>query len=389
MKLNAYKPEDRISDHFRKGGRGGKLVSANERALLRAIWRWPASSRAEVMSRLDVTQQSVHRIVEHLAEREMLLLGEPKPGSGRGQPSPTLLLNPDWAYTIGISVNTDKAGITLMDLSGAITTRSVSLLEKPMAVALDDFAAIIDDMIEERGLSYERLFGIGFGIAGYSLGETRYNAPLPLHEWSLIELGPLLADRFDAPVWTENGANTAAICEAMLGVGRHIRSFAYLSFNYGFGGGLIIDGELFAGANGNAGEFSGIYDLDEHAKRPALQFLLQSVSRHGVPIHSIDQLNANFDPDWPGVAEWLDTTADSHNRIINAISATVDPQAIVYGGEIPRKLAAMLIARADFYRFNLPRYGVSRRVPKLIVSDLPDQPSAIGAAVLPFKAELL
>ena len=389
MKLQTYDPHKLISDIFKREGRSDQLVSANERILLREVWRKPSSSRAEVMAKLDITQQSVHRIVDHLVQRQMLALGEPKPAMSRGQPSPTLSLNPDWAYSIGISVNTDKAGIALMDLSGEFTTRSVSLLDKTMLQALDEFAQTIDQMVKERGFDKKRLFGIGFGIAGYWLDGTKYNAPLPLHEWSLIDLGPLLAERFEAPVWTDNGANTSAICEAMLGVGRTIKNFAYLSFNYGFGGGIILDGELLLGGHGNAGELSGIYDADEHTSRPALQSLLELVTKYDMPISSMEELNAHFDPKWSSVEKWLDLVTLSHNRIISAISAIIDPQAIVYGGEIPERLAHMLIERADFASYNRARYGIARKVPKLIVSELKDDPSAIGAAVLPFKAEML
>ncbi|WP_316861201.1 ROK family transcriptional regulator [uncultured Cohaesibacter sp.] len=385
--MHSYNPSPLISNLFRREGRVEDIVSRNERALLREIWSKPGSSRAELISRLDITQQSVHRIVEHLADREILRLGAPKPASGRGQPSPTLQLNPDWAYSIGISLNTDKVDIVLMDLAGNFSTRRVQIRDKSMASALDEILAAGKALAEERNLSEDKLFGVGFGIAGYLVEGTKYNAPLPLHEWSLIELGPLLSERFEAPVWTENGANTAAICEAMFGVGRYIKSFAYLSFNFGFGGGIIVDGELLRGGHGNAGEMSGIYDSGENYKRPALEFLLKSLAKHDVPVDSINQLARNFKPDWPGVAEWIDMVTPSHNRIINALSAIIDPQAIVYGGEIPRELAEMLIARAKF--FNRPRYGVPRKVPKLIISELASQHPAMGAAMLPFKAELM
>ena len=379
-----YSPEALISPRFSRAAEGG-VVSPNERALLRLIWRNPGMSRSEITPHIDLTQQSVYRIIDQLAERGIVQLGAPKPGVGRGQPSPTLRLDGRHAYSCGISVNTDVIGICLMDLSGRILGEaSVPLRESSMAEALDLVAEELAGLQRTNSLSPDSFFGIGFAIAGYHVGGTRYNAPLPLHEWSLIELGPLMAEFFGRPVWVHNGANTGTIAESMFGVGRYIKHFAYLSFNYGFGGGLISDGELLLGGNGNAGEFSGIYDAEESKRRPALQYLIERLNHNGVEVPSISYMRKYFDPNWPGVAEWVDDVTPAYNRMINAIRAVIDPQAIVFGGQVPSDLAQMLIAKTHI--FDRPRYGVNRPGPKLIVSEISTDASAMGAAVTPFRA---
>lgn len=379
-----YSPEALISPRFSRAAEGG-VVSPNERALLRLIWRNPGMSRSEITPHIDLTQQSVYRIIDQLAERGIVELGAPKPSLGRGQPSPTLRLVGKHAYSCGISVNTDVIGICLMDLAGRILGEaSVPLRESSMAEALNLVAEELAGLQRSNALSPDSFFGIGFAIAGYHVGGTRYNAPLPLHEWSLIELGPLMAELFSRPVWVHNGANTGTIAESMFGVGRYIKHFAYLSFNYGFGGGLISDGELLLGGNGNAGEFSGIYDAEESKRRPALQYLIERLNHNGVEVPSISYMRKYFDPHWPGVAEWVDEVTPAYNRMINAIRAVIDPQAIVFGGQVPSDLAQMLIAKTHI--FDRPRYGVNRPGPKLIVSEISTDASAMGAAVTPFRA---
>lgn len=169
----------------------------------------------------------------------------------------------------------------------------------------------------------------------------------------------------------------------MFGAGRFVRNFAYLSFNYGFGGGVIIDGELLAGGNGNAGEFSGMFDAGESERRPALQYLIDRLKRNGINVPSIHYMRRNFDRNWPGVIEWLEETTPAYNRLINAICAVIDPQAIVFCGQIPPDLARMMIDRATL--FDRPRYGVHRPGPKLIVSEISSDTPAMGAAVMPFR----
>lgn len=378
-----YVPEALVAPRFLRENETA-VVSSNERKLLQLIWRNPGISRSEITGHTDLTQQSVHRILDHLAERGVILLGSAKPGLGRGQPSPMLNLNGGYAYACGISVNTDIIGICITDLAGRILgEREVALRELTMHQALQLVKQQVIELQRQNDLAEKDFFGIGFAIAGYHVDGTRHNAPLPLHEWSMIELGPIITDLFDRPAWVINGGKSGAIAESMFGIGRFIRHFAYLSFNYGFGGGVIIDGELLHGGNGNAGEFSGLYDEIETDRRPALQHLIDRLNLNGIDVPSINYMRRNFNRDWPGVPEWLDEVTLPYIRLVNAIRATLDPQAIVFGGQIPPTLASMLIERTKIY--DRPRYGVHRGGPKLIVSEISSDAAAMGAAILPFR----
>ena len=380
-----YDPRSLIAERFFRNRRFAEVASSNEREVLRQIWRSPGLARAEVITRLPLTQQSVHRIIDNLVQRGQVKLGRPVP-SRRGQPSPSLHLNPAFTFTIGISINTDRAGVSLMNFAGNPATEVIRTEGLDMETALDRIEGVVRKLITRAGLARDEIFGIGFGIAGYLVDTTRYNTPLPLQEWSLLELGPHLSRRFNAPVWTENGANAAAICETLFGTGRFTSDFAYLSFNYGFGGAIVMDGELVRGGHGNAGEFSGMYDVATSGHRPALKFLIDRLNERGVEISSIYELRREFDPRWPGVSQWVDEVTPAYNSLINSICAIVDPQAIVLGGELPRELAEMFILRTEF--FNRPRYGVPRRVARMLISEIAGDASAIGAAALPLKAEL-
>jgi predicted NBD/HSP70 family sugar kinase len=379
-----YVPEALIAPRFLRAADETTVVSSNERRLLQLIWRNPGISRAEITAHIDLTQQSVHRILDHLSERNIIRFGSARPGLGRGQPSPMLHLNGAYAYACGISVNTDIIGICLIDLAGRILgEREVPLRETTMEQALQLVKQQVIDLQRQNSLAEDDFFGVGFAIAGYHVDGTRHNAPLPLHEWSMIELGPIITDLFDRPAWVINGGKSGAIAESMFGIGRFIRHFAYLSFNYGFGGGVIIDGELLQGGRGNAGEFSALYDEVESERRPALQYLINRVNSNGIDVPSIHFMRRHFDRDWPGVSDWVEDVTPAYIRLVNAIRATLDPQAIVFGGEIPAQLASMLIERTKM--FDRPRYGVHRGGPKLIISEIPSDAAAMGAAILPFR----
>ena len=71
--------------------------------------------------------------------------------------------------------------------------------------------------------------------------------------WSNVPLREMW-QRFGVPVIVENEANAAALGEYMLGVAKHVDNFIYLSAGVGLGGGLMIDGKLYGGVGGYAGE---------------------------------------------------------------------------------------------------------------------------------------
>ena len=375
-----YDPWARMPTRFRRVPDLAEAVSGNERQLLTHVWRSAGLSRSALGARLELTQQSIHRIITHLADRGLVILGDLEPPAYKGKPSPRLSINPRFACVAGISIDTDSAGIAVMDFAGGVRTRSVPICDLTVQEGLEQVGAVLDDLRGMAGFAAGDMFGIGFAISGFVVEGTRYNPPEPLLHWSDVQLGPLLCDHFGLPVWTENGANTGAICELMLGVGRAVDNFAYLSFNYGFGGGLILDGELARGGFGNAGELSGMFNSAEMPHRPALRSLLETLQSNAVEVSTIFDLSRRFEITWPGVSDWLDRVEPYHNRIVNVLSAVVDPEVIVFGGQIPRALAEALIARTAFW--DQPRHGIRRRMPRLQVSEIGGETSAIGAAAM-------
>ncbi len=383
MTTALYNPLARMTRRFRRDIVDIEAVSRNERAVLSRIWSAGGLQRSALQSQVDLTQQSIHRIIAQLQERGLVLVGDLEPPAYKGKPSPRLSIHPRFACVAGISINTDSAGIALMDFAGGLRTQSIPISDLSLAEGLARVGDIIATLRDAAGFAPEDMFGIGFAIAGFVIEGTRYNAPEPLSHWSNIELGPLLSDHFDLPVWTENGANTGAISEQMLGVGREIDNFVYLSFNYGFGGGIILDGQLARGGFGNSGELSGMFTNAEMPHRPALRGLLNTLQANGVAVSTIFDLYHSFDADWPGVRTWLDQVTPHHNRVVNVLSAVVDPEVIVFGGQIPRALAEALIARTEFW--GEARHGIPRRMPRLLVSDIGGETAAIGAAALALK----
>jgi glucokinase-like ROK family protein len=76
----------------------------------------------------------------------------------------------------------------------------------------------------------------------------------PNLNWRHVPLQQLWTQQFGLPVFVENDANAAALGEYYFGVAREVKHFIYLSTGVGLGGGIMLDGKLFRGHGGYAGE---------------------------------------------------------------------------------------------------------------------------------------
>ncbi|ANK88860.1 MULTISPECIES: ROK family transcriptional regulator [unclassified Rhizobium] len=381
-----YDPLDHVAPHFLRDTQPARVASHNERDLLRLIWKSPGIERSDLTEPLDLTQQSLHRIVGRLHDRGMVAFAQSE-NRRAGPPSPELTLRKEWCLTLGISVNVGSIGLCLMGFGEPLDNMEIPQAGASLPLEMDRIEAAVEDILARRGAKRSDILGVGLAVAGHRMLETAFNCPLPLAHWSLIDLAPELGQRLGLPVWADNVARTAALAEAIFGVGRDVADFAYIAHLHGYGGGLVSGGMPFRGSFGNAGEFSVLFGRQDYDDRPALNQLLEHLRAKGrVGLTLKDLKNENL-VEWDGVEEWIDRVTPAHNRAINAICAIFDPALIVLGGELPRSLARMLIERTEFN--NLPRHGALRDVPGLAVAKIIDAPGAIGAALIPLFETVL
>ncbi len=361
-------------------------LSRNQRALLDLIRRRQPILRSALTDQTDLTQQSVHRLIAQLTERDLVRI-EPGQPVGPGKPSPLVSINPAAAYALGVLVNTDSVALSLVDLSGGIAAER--RLPMDMSVRARALPGIHEEALrltETAGIDGARLCAMGFTMPGYFAAPRCFNAPEPLRDWSLVDLTPELEALFGLEVFLENSATAGAIGEALNGVGREVASLAYLAFDYGFGGGIVIGDTVLTGHHGNAGEFSTIFTgPGEDADRPALASLVRLLREKGVTVAGVEDLRHRFDPDWPGVADWIDRIMPQLDRIVIGLHGILDPEAIVFGGQIPPALAEMLIARVRFPTRS--RYNAGLPLPRLLASRAIGEPAATGAALKALKTQ--
>jgi glucokinase len=149
-------------------------------------------------------------------------------------------------------------------LAGLIDREYVALRRTVRSTDVSDeetVVAQVEDAIEEVGEAGFDALGIGIpSTIDQRLGRAVSSVNIPLAD---LDLREHLERRFGVPVMIENDGNAAALAEHRLGAGRGTRHMVMLTLGTGIGGGLVLDGRLYRGAVGAAGELGHItIDLD-------------------------------------------------------------------------------------------------------------------------------
>lgn len=341
-------------------------------------------ARSEITEFTSLSQQSVHRVVESLTEQK-LLNSTKAVIKGRGKPSPQVSLDNSSTYSLGISIRTDKVELMAMSLSGIELQRTTLEIDPNDRVGtLNALGRKITDWSCSPEFESRTAIGVGVAVQGYRTTKmSQFTTPLPIHNWSKISIDDTFSSALELVAFAENNATCAAIAEHHCARNESYRNLAYLSFNFGFGGGIVSNGTAVIGGFGNAGELGNLFFEAEMKNRPALEELLGRLNDSGVKLDDIPDLQNKFDPAWPAVTEWLKEIRFSLNLTIRAIGAVVDPEAIFFGGEAPAKLRELLIGICEHPSKN--RYGEVMPFPKLLPSRIDGDAAVYGAAILPAR----
>lgn len=353
-------------------------LNPRARRVLALVRRKGSLSRSDLIRDTALSGTAVFRATEELEAAGLLRSGETV-AQGRGQPSATMHIVADAAFSLGLSVMTDRADLVLLDLAGVVRARrDVSVPGMTRAAILDAVAAFTAEQPMR-----DRIVGIGIGIAGFFTAANIINPGAELDDWALIDLADAVGRRLGMPAMVENIASAAAIGERLLGAGVDHTSFCYVNVAAGFGAGLVDDGQLMRGRHGNAGEIAGLFHFAGRTT-PNLADLRDTLARHGVACDSISDLVTQFDPTWPGIDAWLTARQPSFAWLFQMLRYMFDCEAIVLGGRLPRSLAQRIVDDMVWPEFSLPsRREVRAPSTQLLVAALdPELSAPLGAASL-------
>ena len=228
----------------------------NESLVLNLVRRTGRISRVAIAEQTRLSRSTISSIVAELLRRN--LVREVGTGSSRGGRRPILVeFNSQAGYVLGVDLGATHLSVLLTDLEAhpvARIEKALSVEEGP-GLVLDQVAQLVGKALEQAGLGMELVFGAAIGIPGpldFATGKTIFPPIMP--GWHGVPIRDHLRERLGKPVHVDNDANLGAIGEYWWGAGRGARNLAFIKVGTGIGCGLILDGQVYRGDTGSAGE---------------------------------------------------------------------------------------------------------------------------------------
>jgi predicted NBD/HSP70 family sugar kinase len=167
-----------------------------------------------------------------------------------------LAINPEGGCAVGVEIDSAGVRVVLTDFTAQSVWRRTVLMEA--GGHQDDYLQCAEEMVRQALIQAQtmglRVLGVGVALPGLvdvHCGELRY---APSLHWHDIPFRTRWGKRFGLPILIENNANAAALGEFYFGVAQNIPNFLYIGASATMGGGIVINGELFRGRGGFAGE---------------------------------------------------------------------------------------------------------------------------------------
>jgi glucokinase-like ROK family protein len=227
----------------------------NLSTVLRLIHTQSPISRAQIAVLTGLNKSTVSSLVDGLLTQN--LIHETGSNSGAtGRPATWLEINPNAGMIVGVELGVDFVSVAITDLLGNIIWRKneetnpsdgqEKMLDQTLRIVKEAMAAN-----KKRGM---RFLGLGLSTPGTVDLDKGLLIFAPNLHWHNVPFRQIFQEQTKLRVFIENDANAAAIAEHLFGTARQSQNFIFVFAGVGIGGGLFLNGKLYRGKNGYAGE---------------------------------------------------------------------------------------------------------------------------------------
>jgi len=249
------------------------ILSTGSGVVLDLIRSGEATTRTDLVDRLGWSRITLAKRLDELAAAALIVVAGQRDSRG-GRPAEDFVVNKDAGLLLAVDIGGSHTRVGITDLVSEV------LLEDEADIGLSDgpdevFAwalQVFDYLLKQLGKTKSNVRGIGVGVPGPVDSATgRLASPQINEQWQDVSVKDYFAADYDAIVAVDRDVNILAIGEARLGWPEH-SDLTVLKVGLGIGCGLVLDGKVYHGARGGAGDFS-------HGYRRGTE--LCSCGRHG------------------------------------------------------------------------------------------------------------
>jgi glucokinase-like ROK family protein len=242
---------------------------------------------------------TVTRIVESLLQLNLIQTNGIGSSIG-GRPPQLISFNSKDNYVIGIDLGATFIRSALSNLDGEFIfeIHVPTNLKKGFDGVMEQVGGLIEKLSDRASQQSLKLWGIGIAVCGMvnkNSGLVEYS---PIFGWKNVNIHDALSKYTHLHIAFGNVTHLIALGELLYGIGKIYQNFICINLGYGIGSGIIIEGKLFAGADGLAGEIGHIV-VDKHSPRQGLEEISGTLealaSGYGLADIAIDRGKADKD----------------------------------------------------------------------------------------------
>jgi predicted NBD/HSP70 family sugar kinase len=342
--------------HEYQPGTPSLLRAINERTLLEYLRRHKPTSRAQLARVTRLSKPTVSQALANLEDARLVRAMGQSISSKGGRIAILYEPNPDAGYVVGVDVGRGWIRGAVANLAGQIMARNDKPSDAQSASALVALIShLARDVVADAGLSWSQVVHAVIGTPGvFDAQSKRVLFASNLPDWGRHGLLAELQAAFGLSLSLENDANLAALGERSFGWGSSAGTFVYIWVGTGVGMGIVINGALYRGTRGAAGEIGFLpFGWDEVVEESgnisesylgmfeeaaAAGGIVRLAQKLGLPASlSPKQI---FDAAQQGDRKALAVVEQEGQRLalaIAAITAVLDPELIVLGGGIGKR----------------------------------------------------
>lgn len=233
------------------------IKTLNQFRILNTIRIAGSISRTEIAEIVGHSRATVTNITAQMIASGLIYEKKVEGSSARGRNRVMLAINPEAAYVVGVKVSAFRIGCVVTDILAnekSSVIMPVRTAERPVEFVADLIEEAVRHCVKEAGLSLKQISGIGIGVPGLVDSREGLSYWSPLYKRGTTPLKELIQKRFNINTYVDNDANAVTLSQLWVKEGKGINNFAVVTIEDGLGLGIVIDGELYRGSNGFAGE---------------------------------------------------------------------------------------------------------------------------------------
>jgi predicted NBD/HSP70 family sugar kinase len=258
------------SQNLAMGNNGSTNVRRASRLVddvFRLLWRKKRMSRADIARELNLSRSTASKIVDTLLETRLIAeIGTAKSTGGR---KPIVLEFQDDARGIlGVDLGASHIAVALTNMRG----RVYGWVERDHPVRMDPEGTrslvieMCENLIDAQNRPQNWLLSVGVSVPSpVDPLQPRHLSEVVIPAWQGRSGIEQLESHFKVPVFIDNDANLGTLAEFWWGAGRNRNHFVYIKISTGIGAGYVLNGDIYRGANGFAGEM-GHVSLDPNGE---------------------------------------------------------------------------------------------------------------------------